>query len=182
VMILVSGLSGSGKTWLAERLAPLLGAVHLRSDVERKRLTGLQELDRSDSAVGEGIYARSSTNRVYEYLTSAAEDVLLGGYIVIIDATFARREYRDLFRKLARRHGVPDCLIQCRAPDNVLVNRIIERASHRQDASEADVKVLTWQKENWEPIAADESGSLMSVDTTNPQLDELARQLRLLQA
>jgi uncharacterized protein len=181
VMILVSGLSGSGKTWLAERLAPLLGAVHLRSDVERKRLTGLQELDRSDSAVGEGIYARSSTNRVYEYLASAAEDVLLGGYIVIIDATFARREYRDLFRKLARRHGVPDCLIQCRAPDNVLVNRINERASHRQDASEADVKVLTWQKENWEPIAADESGSLMSVDTTNPQLDDLARQLRLLQ-
>ncbi len=39
-LILMSGLSGSGKTWLAERLAARIGAIHVRSDVERKRLAG----------------------------------------------------------------------------------------------------------------------------------------------
>lgn len=38
VCVLMSGLSGSGKTWLATRLAVPLRAVHVRSDLERKRL------------------------------------------------------------------------------------------------------------------------------------------------
>jgi len=178
-LILMSGLSGSGKTWLAERLAPLLGAVHLRSDVERKRLAGLGELERSNSALAQGMYSRSSTSRVYEYLASAAGEVLFGGYPAIVDATFARREDRRVFRQLARRLGVAACLIECRAPHNILVRRIAERDSQGHDASEADVSVLNWQEEHWEPVAADELWATIDADTTKADLDDLARRIRL---
>ncbi len=57
ILILMHGLSGSDKTWIAERLASLLDAVHLRSGVERKRLAGLSELAHSDSELEQGMYS-----------------------------------------------------------------------------------------------------------------------------
>jgi aminoglycoside phosphotransferase family enzyme/predicted kinase len=181
ILVLMSGLSGSGKTWLAEKLAPLLGAVHLRSDIERKRLAGIAEHARSGSAVGTGMYSRAFTRRVYEHLEAAAEDVLAGGYVAIVDATFARRSDRGAFRRLARRLGATGCLIHCRAAHEVLVRRIIERHLQGEDASEADVAVLDWQKEHWEPVGADEQWAVIPADTGRVDLEELTQQIRALQ-
>jgi hypothetical protein len=177
ILVLVSGLSGSGKTWLADRLAPALGAVHLRSDVERKRLAGLAELSRSGASIGGGVYSKDFTARVYERLVGAAEDVLAGGYAAIVDATFAWRHDRDLFRALARRSGVIACLIHCRASHEALVSRIVERDLHRKDASEADVAVLDWQTKNWESIATDEQWTVITVETAHVDLDDLHRRI-----
>jgi len=180
-LVLMSGLSGSGKTWLAERLAPILGAMHLRSDVERKRLAGLPESARSGAAVGEGPYSREFTTRVYQHLASAAEAALAGGYTVIVDATFARHHDRDVFRKLARRLGVTACLIQCRASQEVLVNRIAERRLQGRDASEANIAVLDWQAQRWEPVAVDERWALIPVDTARVDLNELKERIAALE-
>jgi aminoglycoside phosphotransferase family enzyme/predicted kinase len=177
ILILMSGLSGSGKTWLAQRLAPILGAVHLRSDVERKRLAGLAEHAHSGSAVGQGLYSRDSTARVYDHLASAAEDVLSGGYVAIVDATFGRREDRRAFQQLAQRMGVRACLIHCRASREVLVTRVVERDRTGNDASDADVSVLDWQKEHWEPVAPDEQWRVIPADTADTDLKDLGRQI-----
>src|SRR6185312_14988076 len=67
-LILMAGISGTGKTWLAERIAPSLRAVHLRSDIERKRLAGIGETDRSHSTLGGGIYEPKMNEAVYEHL------------------------------------------------------------------------------------------------------------------
>jgi aminoglycoside phosphotransferase family enzyme/predicted kinase len=181
-LVLMSGLSGSGKTWLANRLAPLLGGVHLRSDIERKRLAGLTEHARSGAAVGAGIYSRAFTQRVYEHLAAAADDVLAGGYVAIVDATFARRDDRGAFRKLARRIGVSACLIHCRAAHEVLVKRIIARHLEGEDPSEADVSVLDWQKEHWEPVGADEQWAVIDAQTGQVDLEELVQRIRTLHA
>jgi aminoglycoside phosphotransferase family enzyme/predicted kinase len=182
LLILMSGLSGSGKTWLARRLAPLLRAVHLRSDVERKRLAGLGETARSASAVASGMYSRGFTQRVYEHLAGAAEHVLAGRYNTIVDATFARRDDRGTFRKLARRLGVAVCLIHCRAPHELLVKRIIARHLQGEDLSEADVSVLDWQKEHWEPIGADEQWAVIPIETGEVDLEQLSQRIEALRA
>jgi uncharacterized protein len=176
-LILMSGLSGSGKTWLAERLAPLLGAVHLRSDIERKRLAGVDDRARTGLPLGEGIYSRDFTARVYAYLETAADDILSGGYTAVVDATFSRRENRDAFRKLASRLSVSACLIHCQASQEVLRSRIEERGRQGRDASEADVNVLKWQKEHWEPVMADEQWTVISVATADIDVADLAQQV-----
>jgi uncharacterized protein len=180
ILVLMSGLSGSGKTWLAERLAPLLGAVHVRSDIERQRLAGLCERSRSGAGVGEGIYSREFTRRVYEQLCAAAAAILAGGYTAIVDATFARRDDRGVFRKLARRVGVTACLIHCRAVNEVLVERIVERHLQDSDASEADVSVLDWQKEHWEPVGADEQWAVICAETASVDLEEMRGRIEAL--
>lgn len=177
VLILMSGLSGSGKTWLAERLAPLLGAVHLRSDIERKRLAGVDDRARTGSALGEGMYSKDFTARVYAYLACAVDDILSGGYTPIVDATFSRREDRDTFRKLAVRLGAPACLIHCHASHEVLRSRITQRGREGRDASEADVNVLEWQREHSEPVAADEHFTVIPVNTSDVDLEELMQHI-----
>jgi len=176
-MILMSGLSGSGKTWLAERIAPLLGAIHLRSDIERKRLAGVDDHVRTGSAVGEGIYHKDFTARVYAYLATAVEDILSGGYTAIVDATFSQRQEREAFRKLVSRLGVPARLIHCHASHDVLRSRVVERGRQERDASEADVNVLEWQKEHWEAVVPDEQWTIISVDTADVDVTELAQQI-----
>lgn len=176
-LILMSGLSGSGKTWLAERVAPLLGAVHLRSDIERRRLAGVEDRARTGSALGEGMYSREFTTRVYAFLRTAVEDILSGGYTAVVDATFSRREDRDAFRKLASRLGASACLIHCHASHEVLRSRIVERERQGRDASEADVNVLEWQKEHWESVGADEQWTVIAVDTADVDVTGLARRI-----
>ena len=175
-LILVTGLSGSGKTWIARRLAPDLGAIHVRSDIERKRLAGLSEREHSGSGITSGLYARQMTHRVYEHLAQSAEDVLSGGYPVIVDATFSTRAERALFKELAERLAVKLQVIVCEAPESVLRGRITERQQRGDDASEAGLAVLDWQLKHREPIAADESLEVIRVSTV--EADPLAAALR----
>jgi hypothetical protein len=182
-LILMSGVSGSGKTWLANRLAPLLGAIHIRSDIERKRLAkpppGAQA-----GTVGEGRYAPEAKARVYEYLVQCAEHALRGGYSVIVDATFGRREDRTHFRELAARLGVGTCVVHCRAAPQILRARVAQRRERGTDASEADLAVLQWQQAHVEPLLASERLVAVEVDTTGsepmPSIGDLVTSLRAL--
>lgn len=179
-LILMSGLSGSGKTWLASRLAPQLNAIHIRSDVERKRQAGLAPTARSRAAPEQGLYSPVVTTQVYERLAQAATHVLAGGYTIIVDATFNRREERERFRSLAATCGVPLQLVRCRAPEAILRRRIQERAARGNDASEADLSVLQWQQQHAEVIDPGEGIEVIDVQTTDevqPSAGELARSL-----
>lgn len=175
-LVLMSGLSGSGKTWLARQLAEHLSAVHIRSDVERKRRAGLRELARSNSRLGEDLYSAEATVALYAGLAQAAEDVLAGGIPAIVDATFLERAQRVRFAELAARWGTPIELIWCEAPEPVLRARILERSQAARDPSEADLGVLAWQSARAEPPTADEGIHVIRIDTLRP--DALALALR----
>lgn len=150
ILVLMCGLSGSGKTWLAQRLAPALAAAHLRSDVERKRLAGLSATDHSESSVGAGLYSHDATLRVYDRLAECATDTLQGGYTTIVDATFGRAEDRSRFRGLAVALGVRTGVVYCHERRRILKHRLLERQRRADDASEADLAVLSWQERRFE--------------------------------
>ncbi len=73
-LIVTRGLSGSGKTVFSGLLVETLGAIRVRSDVERKRLHGLAAGERTGGAVGSGIYAQDATRRTYARLREIARD------------------------------------------------------------------------------------------------------------
>ena len=175
-LILMAGLSGSGKTWLAKHLAPILRAVHLRSDVQRKRLAGLSELARSGSEIEQGLYSWEASVGVYRHLLHCARHVLEGGYTAIVDATFQRREDRARFHELSLQLGIPLCVVRCHAPREVLELRIRGRYQGRKDASEADLCVLHWQEAHFEPIEADEQ--IPMVEAMTADVDVIAESTR----
>ncbi|MCU0758418.1 MAG: AAA family ATPase [Steroidobacteraceae bacterium] len=165
-LLLLYGLSGSGKSWLARRLAPRLGAIHLRSDRERKRLAGLAASAASGSAPGTGLYVEGATDATYARLARCVEDALAGGYTVICDATFLSRERRRNFARLATEAGATPIVMHCEAPQDVLRARLRARRATGGDVSEADESVLAWQLSRAEPPDAREGVRIHRIDTT----------------
>jgi hypothetical protein len=144
-LVILYGLSGSGKTTFARSLGGSLGAIRLRSDVERKRLHGLAAQARSGSKVGAGLYAAQATAATYQRLAELAGALLPSGFPVIVDAAFLRRSYRDLFRKLARSAGARFVIAACEAPLAELRRRVRSSERTSRDASEATLAVLERQ-------------------------------------
>jgi len=176
VLILMSGLSGSGKSWLARQLAPTLRAIQLRSDIERKRLTGSNIHARAASAPGTGLYSAEATERLQVSLLADADSLLSGGMTTIVDATFLRWNHRRAFLNLAARLGVPVRIVRCDAALDVLRARIDGRATRGNDPSDADSSVLAWQLQHDELFDSGECGVLVRVSSEDPQMLQTARQ------
>jgi len=160
------GLSGSGKTTVTHTLMQRGAAIRLRSDVERKRLAGLDALARSGSGVATGLYSADATRNLYQHLAKLADEILQAGWPVIVDATFTARWQRDLFRQLADARAVDFRILDFAVAEATLRERIRQRAQQGGDASEADLAVLQHQLETQEPLAPDELGSVVTLDTT----------------
>lgn len=157
------GLSGSGKTTITQTLMQNPGAIRLRSDVERKRLAGIEALARSGSGVGEQLYAADVTRRTYAHLANLAGVVLDAGWPVIVDATFTARWQRDLLRAQAQSHGVSFRILDCQVPLAALRERITRRTETGTDASEANLDVLQHQIDTEEKLVADEMAAVVPV-------------------
>ncbi|HSD59831.1 MAG TPA: AAA family ATPase, partial [Burkholderiales bacterium] len=151
-LAITRGLSGSGKTTLSLPAVETLGAVRIRSDVERKRLFGLPPEARGGSAMDEGIYSRAAGERTYARLAELAESALQAGYSVIVDATFLERERRQAFRALAARSRVLFAILDFQAPGAVLEERVAAREAAGRDASDAGLAVLRRQRHAMEPL------------------------------
>jgi aminoglycoside phosphotransferase family enzyme/predicted kinase len=172
-LIITCGLSGSGKTWLSKRLAPVLPAIHIRSDVERKRLAGLSALASSRSAPDAGIYTKEFNARTYEHLLAIARASLTAGDATIVDAAFLRRSERLQFAALAKECRCGFIILHCEAPNRTLQTRIQQRTVAANDASEATVTVLEKQHGYWEAFGDEETAHVLNVNT-NLEFDSLS--------
>lgn len=177
-ILVTHGFSGSGKTTLARAAAQALGAIHLRSDAERKRLRRLEPLARSGSAVAEGLYGEAATAATYERLAELAAVAAGAGYPVLIDATCLCRWQRRRFHDLAGELGLPFLLLDCRAPADVLRQRVASRDALGRDASEATVDVLARQIGVAEPLSPDEQQGAVIVDTASDSLESALARIR----
>lgn len=163
-LMITHGLSGSGKSTLAQGMLERIGAIRLRSDVERKRLFGLGALQRS-AEHDLDLYTPDATRRTFDRLAACTGEALRAGYPVIVDAAFLLHSERRAFRALAAEIGVPFSILHCHASDTRLRQRIAERNAAGTDASEADASVLQRQLAWCEPLDADEKALVIDADT-----------------
>lgn len=174
-VLIARGVSASGKTTLTGPLVQRLGAIRLRSDVERKRLFGLSADESGKAAPGEGIYTNEASERTYDRLAQLSGEILQAGYSVIIDAACLRRRQRERFERLAREQGLPCLLLEFHATPEVLRQRM---AGRKGGASDADLAVLEQQLKQWEPPGPDEQPFTLQVDTEAlPGVDALAERV-----
>ena len=134
-LVAIGGLSGSGKSSVAQALAPHLGvfpgAVHVRSDVERKRLFGVGAEERLPRPA----YAAEVSDIVYTMCRKRALMALEGGHSVILDAVHAKKEERDAIAEIAARGGAAFTGIWLDAPAETMRQRIAARTGDVSDAT-----------------------------------------------
>lgn len=138
-LIAIGGLSGSGKSTVAAGLAPGFaarpGALHLRSDLVRKRLFGVAESDRLPPAA----YEPAVSDQVYARLIGTAGRALAAGHSVIVDAVHARESERTRIAQLAHDMGMPFHGLWLEGPIDVLAARVETRVGDASDATPAVV-------------------------------------------
>lgn len=172
-LLITHGLPGSGKSRLALAAAERLGAIRLRSDVERKRLFGLSALERSQPA--QDIYSLSATRRTYQHLLDTARALLQAGHIVIVDAAFLQLGERAMFRHLAAEANAGFAIVSLQPTSAILRERVLHRAAHGNDASEAGIEVLEKLSRTQEPLTSAELAHTLVVaaplfDTARPDI------------
>jgi len=165
-LIITHGVSGSGKSWMASRLAVSIGGIQLRSDVERKRLFGYRQDATTGSGVQTGIYTAEAGRQTYTRLADLARDLIEGGYTAIVDAAFLKRDERERFRRLAEESGAPFILLDFFAEEELLRERIRGRQATGTDPSEAGVEVLEAQLKSQEPLDVDERKHAVTIDAS----------------
>lgn len=176
IVIAMHGFTGSGKTWLSDRLLSVLPAIRIRSDIERKRLHGYGSRESSGSAIGQDLYTNAASTAVYERLAEITTTLVESGHNAIIDASFLKLTERNRFRDLASRLGAKFLMVDSYASRSVLVARLQAREN---DASEADVDVLQYQLEFADPLTPVEREMTLFIDTEVPvEIESCIRLIR----
>lgn len=152
VLIILTGLPGSGKTTLAVKLAASLPAIVVESDFVRKKLFPKPK------------YSGQEDRFIHAVARALMRYYLRTGHFVIADATNLAEWHRRILGRLAQSTSVPSIVVQTTAPEEVIAARLRYRATHRKknDFSSADWRIYKSMSTRAEPIR----GPNMRVDTT----------------
>jgi uncharacterized protein len=169
VLIIMHGISGTGKTTISTEVVKTLGAIRVRSDVERKRISSEKDERGTREKDSEHLYAPDMTQATYDQLLDVADIMLRSGYSIVVDATFLRVSQRQPFFKLAQNRHVSFVILDIWAPEETLAERIALRAQQGGDASDATVAIMERQRVNEEPLTEGERFHSIGINSTEEE-------------
>jgi len=150
-LAIMFGVSGSGKSFVAEEIVAKFGAICLSSDNLRRQK-------------GNKDYSSKGRAQIYQELFSQAELVLQNGFAAIIDATFLNSNQRDQALQLAQKWQVPLLIVACEASMFEIEQRLNLRAQNKANNSDATIKVVRKQLQTLEPLSLEEQKISIKAD------------------
>ncbi len=166
VLVVVSGLPGTGKSVLSQRLAERLPLAVLESDALRKAL------------VPTPLHTADEHGRLFQAIHELIDLLLEQGIPLLLDATSLVEAHREHLYHIAGRHDAKVILVRVKAPPDLVRQRLEARASRsqRQDHSDADWEVYQRPRPSQEPIRRNH----MVVDTSRdiqPAVEKVVREV-----
>ncbi|MCS7163664.1 MAG: AAA family ATPase [Thermodesulfovibrio sp.] len=163
-LIVVFGLSGTGKSTLARALSKETLAEWIPSDMVRKSLVGLAPTEHHYEPFEKGIYSKEFTHKTYMKMIELARESLLKGRDVILDATFREKVYREAVQR--ELNFADTYWIWCFADDSVVKERFMKR-KESEDISDARWEIYLAQKEKFELPNEIQPQRLIKLDTSS---------------
>ena len=168
-LIVVCGLSGSGKSTVARMLQHRKGFKAINSDRVRKRLASVSPHEHVRTDYGANIYSDRFTKIAYDAVLAEAESLLRDGCGAILDATFKASADRQLALAMAARCGVPVLFVECFVSEDEAIRRLEQRASIQGEVSDATPEVYQKQRTEFEPITEIPPSNHLRIDTSHPR-------------
>ncbi len=179
MLILVSGLMGSGKTRMSQELARRWDLAYISSDVTRKTLAGVGVMEHRYEDYGQGIYSPGFSQLTYETMCRDAEQELSSDRSVVLDAGFGRNQQRKLALEVARSISVRTFVVECIAADEEIQRRLDRRIRDvGKTPSDGRWELFQRQKADWEPIVEAPERNYIRLDTNGPRTDSVRTLLR----
>ncbi len=165
LLVVICGLMGVGKTTVARALGQARGWPVIHSDAVRKALAGLEPTTPARFEFGQGIYGEDFSQRTYTEMRRQAEEFLeAGAFRVILDASFKSAEERARIKELGRKKGATVVFVYCLCPQEVVRERLLQRAQNTSAISDGRLELLDLQMEDFEPLTAADQ-PLLRLDT-----------------
>ena len=164
-ILITHGVSCSGKSSLSRFLANECQAIHINSDVERKRSHHFPAEAKTKSGFYQDIYSHEATERTYQGLLDTATLIIDAGYPVIVDATFLKQAQRNEFKELAKKLQIPFVILRTKAPAGKLREWLLQRQRDDKEHSEAAMEVLNYQLKTAEWLNEDELNYTVTFNT-----------------
>lgn len=175
-LILVCGLTGAGKTTVAQELARRWGLAFISSDQVRKELAGIAATEHQYVPFGQGIYSPEFSQRTYQTMLQRATEELSQGSSVVLDATFRRAGERLQAVALARSLGVETWVVECVLEEGEVRRRLEERVRQGGSVSDSRWELYGPMQEQWESVEEVPPSRYLRVDT-RPALQEVMPRL-----
>lgn len=152
MIVIITGLPGSGKSYFASRIAQMLSAAYINSDKVRKELLALPS------------YSCEEKILVYDEMLKQAIQASEHGKEVVIDATFCTNALRNKFTNQLQKIA---CVffIEMIANEDLIKERLMQRGND----SDADLNAYKSVKKLWEPV----SGNHLVLQSTNDNINDL---------
>ena len=167
LLIIVSGLMGTGKTTIAESLHDNTGFTIVSSDVTRKKLAGIPITEHRFAEFDTGIYSPDFTQKTYQAILTEARTLLQQGKSVILDASFQRREDRNLAYLLATELKSDFLIIECTL-NEVEIKQRLEMRMSQNSVSDGRWEIFRTQQAYFDKITEFPSSQHLIIDTSQP--------------
>ncbi|NEO26469.1 MAG: AAA family ATPase [Kamptonema sp. SIO4C4] len=158
-LYVMSGISGTGKSFVGRAIAQHSNAVHIRTDAVRKHLAGigLNETGSPD------IYSPEMSRNTYARLAELGKLLVEQGFTVVLDGKYDRLAWRTPLLDYAQNTDIPLQFVHCTAPMDILRDRLQTRQG---DISDATTDLLNQQKKQAEAFQEREKPYTVTVDTS----------------
>jgi aminoglycoside phosphotransferase family enzyme/predicted kinase len=175
-LVVVLGLTGTGKTRLAGSLAKLMNGLHISSDEVRKELANVPAIEHHYVGHDTGIYSPDMTRRTYVEMHRRAGGLLATGKSVILDGTYRSASFREEALSVAKSAGVQTTFIYCTASEAIVKQRLDRRLRQPHTVSDGRCEIYLRQKDEFEPLVHEH----MAVDTSGEASESLFQALQKL--
>ncbi|MFI5324092.1 MAG: AAA family ATPase [Thermodesulfobacteriota bacterium] len=172
-VIIVFGIIGAGKSTLATLLGKELLCRIVSSDPVRKEITGTLSGERRYDEWGGGIYTEDITEATYGEIITRALDRLDEDGAVILDASFSKRKWREVFSSRAKEKNADVRFIRTTAPIDIIEERLLSREKEGKSVSDARVSILDRFISEWEEPEEIKDRFYFETDTNRPEREVL---------
>ncbi len=164
LLFIVAGLSGTGKSTVARKIAVDYHATLVNTDIVRKEAAGIDRYEQHHDQFNTGLYDPKKVDETYELVMRRAAKSLQKGDNVVLDATFQKKKYREMAHHVVGKHHAKTIIIQCICPDAIVKKRLDERIK-KKSVSDGRWEIYQVQKTTFEPFTPEEH--ILTIDTAD---------------